>query len=199
MHPTPRPLRYFASPALDERVAALVSGEHFDMLHVERLYMFESVRRVFQRGIGRPGPLRVLDLDDLESAKMKRTAAVQPWSSPSKYLGSLEWLKWRAAERAILPQFDCALVCSEMDRDLVGTFHRPRVEVFANGADLDVQGTSRGPEDDGRTVTFLGAMDYQPNEDAVLQFVHEVMPILRQRVPDVRFVIDDQYSLAHVL
>ena len=159
--------------------------------------MVENVKRVFRSRDGAPRPFRVLDLDDVESSKMKRMAAMEPWSSSRKYVRGLEWLKLSASEQRRLPEFDCLLVCSEKDRRVVqAKWRRSRVEVFANGADVNTACSE--PRDDGRTVVFLGAMNYQPNEDAVLFFVELVLPILRQRIPDARFVIAGKSPSAKV-
>lgn len=197
LHPTPRMLRYLESEALAGRIESLLAGESFDVLHLERLGMVENVKRVFRSRNGAPRPFRVLDLDDVESSKMKRMAAMEPWSLSRKYVRGLEWLKLSASEQRHLPEFDCLLVCSEKDRRVVqAKWRRSRVEVFANGADVNTACSE--PRDDGRTVVFLGAMNYQPNEDAVLFFVELVLPILRQRIPDARFVIAGKSPSAKV-
>jgi glycosyltransferase involved in cell wall biosynthesis len=43
--------------------------------------------------------------------------------------------------------------------------------------------------DDGRTLLYIGAMDWYPNRDAVRYFVREVLPVVRRLVPGVRFVV----------
>jgi polysaccharide biosynthesis protein PslH len=189
MQLTPRALSYFRCESLADKVGSLLADESFDILHVERLYMVENVRPVFA-GRRRSGPpFRVLDVDDLESSRMKRMAGVEPWLAPLKYVHGLEWLKLRRAERQFLPQFDCALVCSEKDRLALQHVHPGLgVEVFANGAELDL-GAPAERHEDGRTIVFLGAMDYQPNEDAVLFFAQQVLPLLKRRVPQVRFMV----------
>ncbi len=199
MHPQPWAVRYFSSAELARRVGSLVDGEDIDVLHVERLSMTQNIgHTVRSRSGGRP-PYLVLDVDDLESEKMRRMAALEPWGSPRKYLHSLEWLKLYAYERLVLPRFDCALVCSEKDRRRLQQGRRsPRIEVFCNGADLDDRTTPKEQQDDGRTLVFLGALDYQPNEDAVLFFTHAVLPLVRRRVPSVRFIIAGKSPSARV-
>nr|WP_255697201.1 glycosyltransferase family 4 protein [Pseudacidovorax sp. NFM-22] len=44
------------------------------------------------------------------------------------------------------------------------------------------------PPKDGRTLLFVGALFYPPNEDALLWFARAVLPRLRRRVPDVQVV-----------
>jgi len=49
--------------------------------------------------------------------------------------------------------------------------------------------TESGNERSDRTVLFMGAMDYYPNEDAVVHFADDIWPLIRNELPDVRFVI----------
>ncbi len=46
---------------------------------------------------------------------------------------------------------------------------------------------SREPETD--TVVFTGAMDYPPNHDAALRLINEVLPLVRQVIPEVKAYI----------
>src|SRR5690606_10101027 len=49
---------------------------------------------------------------------------------------------------------------------------------------------TESPFDRGtRALVFTGAMDYKPNVDAVVSFVRDVLPAIRERFPDVRFAI----------
>jgi len=185
----PRSVRRFESCELAGRVRSLLEEQDFDIVHVERLFMAQNARQMSTEVPGKHLPVRVLDLDDLESAKMKRMAGLQSWRSLGKYLNLLEWMRLRAYERRMLPRFDWALVCSEKDRrGLPERGERPVTQVFCNGADLEA-GPPKDGQDDGRTLVFLGAMDYQPNEDAVLFFVREILPMVRRRVVNARLII----------
>lgn len=42
---------------------------------------------------------------------------------------------------------------------------------------------------DGSTITFIGKMDYEPNILAVQYFSKEIFPQIRQRYPEVKFLI----------
>src|SRR5260370_38802585 len=44
-------------------------------------------------------------------------------------------------------------------------------------------------EDDGRTVLYVGAMDWFPNRDAVDYFAEEILPRLRRKVPQLHFTV----------
>lgn len=186
----PRVLQIFDCPQLALTIGSLVAGEAFDIVHVERLFMATHSNAVRQLDTGPRRPLFVIDVDDFESEKMSRSLALESWASPGKYLRLLELAKVMASERRILPRFDCALVCSGKDRTrLLSKRLSPRVEVFGNGADVSDCVLAPDSCDDGRTLVYLGAMNYHANEDAVLHFVDAIYPTIRQRMPDVRLII----------
>jgi len=190
MHPRPWMVRYFKSKQLTDRLALLLAEGDFDILHAERLYMTDNLGAASRRQSGGRRPYRILDVDDLESGKIRGIAAVEAWRSWRKYLGWLEFLKLYTYERRVVPRFDCALVCSEKDRQRLRNLPgSPRVEVFPNGADWRESTACDQQQDDGKTLVFLGAMNYHPNEDAALFFAQSVFPKIKRRVAGARFVV----------
>lgn len=186
----PRAVRSFSSVKLAAQIASLVASERFDIVHIERLFMAKNADAVLNSRSQSDRPILVLDIDDLESEKMSRLVALDRWCSLRKYLGLLEFLKLKVYERQILQRFDCVLVCSEKDGLCLGRgYQLPRVEVFSNGADIDDCVLPTEARDDGQTLVFLGAMNYQPNEDAALYFIESILPLIRERLPGVRLIV----------
>lgn len=186
----PRITQFFNCPKLASQVESLIASEHFDIVHVERLFMVINADAAL-RGRPRSGrPLLVLDIDDLESEKIGRLAVLHSWRSMRKYFEMLEFLKLKAYERRILSQFDWVLVCSEKDRlYLVRSRRLPEIKVFSNGAEVSDCVLPSGARDDGSTLVFLGAMNYQPNEDAALYFIESILPLIRERLPSIRLIV----------
>src|SRR5262249_37897648 len=85
--------------------------------------------------------------------------------------------------------FSYSLVCS--DRELED-FHRlipgAPVRSIPNGVDLDYFRPAGAPRDPHNLV-FTGVMNYWPNVDGVTWFCREVLPLIRERVPDAAFTI----------
>ena len=52
----------------------------------------------------------------------------------------------------------------------------------------DIPGATK-PFEDRRDILFIGSFLHQPNIDAVLYFAKAVFPIIRQRLPDIRFKV----------
>lgn len=188
-NPSPRIARAFHAPDF-EREVALASRTSFDVVHVERLSMVPFARAALvQARAGDSAPLRVLDIDDIESRKTARASRLYGWGSRRRALLQLEAAKLARFERRALSHFDVTLVCSDVDRRWIQERHQPHgaLEIFRNGT--NVPGTEPAEEDDGRTITFLGAMGYGPNEDAAVHFAMDVFPLIKAQVPNARFII----------
>jgi polysaccharide biosynthesis protein PslH len=185
VQPVPRIVRAFRSEHMAQHLRRVLDEQMFDIVHIGRLSMTGNVAPARLKP-KHPRPYWILDIDDVESWKARRSASVEGWTSARKYAHLLESVKLALHERHIVRQFDCTLVCSDVDRARLRAAGG-HVEVFPNGA--DTQTTVQPCVDDGRTLLYLGAMGYAPNDDAALFFIQQVLPLVRQRVPDARVVI----------
>jgi glycosyltransferase involved in cell wall biosynthesis len=105
----------------------------------------------------------------------------------------IQWRRLRGYERRACRTADRVVAVSETDaavlRNLV-----PNLEpaIVPNGVDIDFYTAAFEPlaesERPGRKdLVFTAKMDFRPNVDAVLWFVQEVLPLIRQESPETRF------------
>jgi len=169
-----------AHPEMARLVAELTPTA--DLVHVAKLWMAPNVELVSRRR----GPKRmVLDLDDVETTVKLRALKTYP---PAKWQRRLfEWYDllrlWRYQHRAFRT-FDRVFVCSRRDRERL---RHTNVEVIPNGA--TIPGQPLPDESDGRTLLCVTTMSWRPNVDGVLFFIHNVLPLIRREVPDVRLLV----------
>ncbi len=137
---------------------------------------------------------KVVDFMDVDSAKWKQYAdSALP---PRAWLYRREHRYVRHLEQHVLKNVDAVVFVSEDEANL---FHAvctrektptgllKRVHAVGNGVDCDY---FMPAESHTRpSICFLGAMDYQPNIDAVVWFAHEVWPRLRKTYPELIFNI----------
>jgi glycosyltransferase involved in cell wall biosynthesis len=166
----------------------------FDVAHISRI---ASVPCLGAPECWRPhGPLRVLDLDELESAVRRRELeAGFHVTRRSRWLAHIELRRLQAFERRMLPRFDLVLVCSETERARVPLND---VSVVSNGIELPNEPPAAGGGD-GRTVLFVGFMDYPPNADAARFLASDILPLIRREVPEARAVLVGRTSSEAVL
>jgi glycosyltransferase involved in cell wall biosynthesis len=92
-------------------------------------------------------------------------------------------------EQEVGPQFDAVIAVSEPDK---AQFEReygwPHVYAIDTAVDEEYFRNDGTAEVPGR-VLFIGSMDWMPNQDGVLWFVHEVWPLVRAIRPEATFHI----------
>jgi glycosyltransferase involved in cell wall biosynthesis len=57
------------------------------------------------------------------------------------------------------------------------------------GVDTEFFRPSGAAASSGHGIVFTGSMDWLPNEDAIRYFMREIMPLIRQRVPDASLTV----------
>jgi len=153
-----------------------------------------------------PGSLSipsVLFQHNVESEIWRRHAATAG-NSAKKMMYRMEFRKMLRYERAAVCQFQHVIAVSENDRSLMTQWvDGDRVTVVPTGVDLaqycpdpTSSDPSSNPNSDPNPldasaplVTFVGAMDWEPNVDGVEYFCSEVWPAIKAEVPQARFRI----------
>jgi sugar transferase (PEP-CTERM/EpsH1 system associated) len=142
---------------------------------------------------GRP-TLRVLHFADVDSEKFVAYAKrAKGWK---RWLFGLEARRVRAAEARLVSSADAVGFVSDEEAALFRTVvdtRATRIVTIGNGVDVEVfdprKAWLRPAWGDGPTFVFTGAMDYQPNIDAVLWFADVVLPSLRAAHIQVQFAV----------
>ena len=162
-----------------EEANSAFRGAPFDVVHVFRISMLPFARSYLEA----PGqtPQRHLDLDDVESTTHRRLAKLYRLNGDT----TLAQVEDAAAERAdaletqVLESFDRLYVCSEDDKAHLRSRAGTQICVLPNALPLPGPLPAKRP---GRPFTFLfvGTLGYYPNEDAILYFCAEVLPLIRR-------------------
>lgn len=176
----PSSFAYFYSRKLKSRIANELSHGNFDLVFVHCSSMasyVEDANHVFKS----------LDYGDMDSQKWREYAAHRAW--PLSLGFWLEAVKLERTERLIGRKFDFVTCTTKAE---LATLRRLGIDTpsdwFPNGVDTDYFQPSTGQYDTD-LVVFVGRMDYFPNQQAVNYFCSEVLPVLRQHRPTVKFQI----------
>ncbi len=133
----------------------------------------------------------IIDFVDVDSGKWRLRSQRNRW--PLQYLFRREANKLQAHDRAVAERFEHALFVAETEATLFRhlspeTVHK--THVVPNGLDVGYFSPEAKYPDpfDGRpTVVFCGALNYWPNEDAVVWFAHKVLPALKKDAVNIDF------------
>jgi polysaccharide biosynthesis protein PslH len=108
-----------------------------------------------------------------------------------KALLSAQWRRTVRLERDAVRRFDLVLAVSDTDRRTLlqayGPLRQP-VHVVPTGVDTQYFADVAGPVRP-RHMVFTGSMDWLPNEDALLYFVRDVLPLIRREEPEATVAI----------
>jgi glycosyltransferase involved in cell wall biosynthesis len=108
-----------------------------------------------------------------------------------KMMYGLEFRKMLGYERAAVSKFQHVIAVSENDRALMTKWvDGDRVTVVPTGVDLaEYHPASHAFDASAPLITFIGAMDWEPNVDGVEYFCGEIWPAIKAEVPQARFRI----------
>lgn len=107
-----------------------------------------------------------------------------------KLIYGLEFSKMLRYERETVRKFDHVIAVSEHDKKLMSAWvEKERITVVPTGVDTAQFSPDTNPREEKSLVIFVGAMDWEPNVDAVNYFCAEIWPSVAARLPEARFRI----------
>jgi glycosyltransferase involved in cell wall biosynthesis len=131
----------------------------------------------------------VLFQHNVESEIWRRHSETE--TNPAKRLiYDVEFKRMLAYEQAAVKRFHHVVAVSEHDRRLMSAWVDPsRVAVIPTGVDLRQYQPDCSDRRVAPLVMFVGAMDWEPNIDAVEFFCKEVWPSVLTQTPEAKFRI----------
>jgi sugar transferase (PEP-CTERM/EpsH1 system associated) len=179
--PQPLTLSFFESAELHGRVAELARTESFDLVVAYCSAMAPYVEPF-------AGVPAVLDMVDVDSAKWAQYSRFAPLAKRPVY--ALEARRLQAYEASLPGRFERIVLATGNETRLLKSFAPDaRAATIPNGVDLDFFQPLNLPKATRPALVFTGQMDYFANVDGVSHFARAVMPRLRQRFPDLEFLI----------
>ena len=169
------------APQFRATVKELIGRNQFDLLLCDFLHTaFPLLTCTF-----RP---RVIFQHNVEFVLRKRKWEIETKPLRKRVFAS-EFRRTHAIEARVCRSFDHVLAVSEQDKQVMEReFAIDHVSTVPTGVDTDFFRPMNVPVKSGRIV-FVGAMDWDPNEDAALWFVREIFPRIQQVVPHASFCI----------
>lgn len=189
--PAPLQVLYFRSAAMKDKLQHLLAAEHYDAVHVQHLRMAPYLAT-------QKSTPRILDLPDAFSLYWERRSKVHR-SLPVRIFETIEQKRVLKYEK-VLTEYNMALACSTEDLDYLRRHHPDgNLHLLPNGVDLSTFQAGNHDYSHASTLLFTGNMDYAPNVDAVIHFTHHILPAIRAKHPQVKFVIAGQRPVKKVL
>jgi sugar transferase (PEP-CTERM/EpsH1 system associated) len=179
--PLPYTVSKFCKPKVARRILQLVAEDKPDVIVCDFVIAAQSIPWDI------PIP-KILFTHNVEAAI---------WRHHYKFARNPFWklLSWREYqamdhfERHCLNQADHVLTVSDHDRDIFARMiDASRITVIPTGVDLEYFRPSPSREK-LNTIVFSGAMDWMPNEDAMVYFIKRILPRIRKQIPSASLCV----------
>lgn len=177
---TPSSMGYFYSPELQAKVRELLASRTWDLIFVH----CSSVAQYVEHVTDVP---KILDFGDMDSQKWLEYANYKPFPLSLGY--RLEGSKLQTEEKRLAGRFDLCTATTRAEWETLNSYGSGAdTDWFPNGVDADY--FSPGNESyDADTISFIGRMDYYPNQECMSRFCEQVWPILKVRRPAMKLLI----------
>ena len=141
-------------------------------------------------------PIHIIDLVDVDSAKWAQYAKHSKF--PMNLIYAAEAKRLRAIEAGEHDHFDAIGVVSEAEANIYRNevCQHPGLTVLRHA--VDTQFHQPMADANSKTIVFIGVRNYKPNVEGIIWFVRNVMPLLREQVPDVKLQIIGRHPSPHV-
>jgi sugar transferase (PEP-CTERM/EpsH1 system associated) len=177
---TPSSMGYFYSAELAAKVRELLATQVFDLIFVHCSSVAQYVEHVTHIP-------KILDFGDMDSQKWLEYAQRKPFPLSLGY--RLEGTKMLWAEKRLARRFDLCTATTRAEWEtLQGYGTGAATDWFPNGVDA----AFFDPVDagyDADTISFIGRMDYYPNQECMARFCAEVWPQLKAQRPAMKLLV----------
>ena len=168
----PSSMGFFYSPQLKRRIEALTAAEHFNLIFVHCSSVAQYVADVH-------GVPKILDFGDMDSQKWLEYVRFKPFPLSLGYW--LEGNKMLREEKRLARLFDLCTATTRAEWETLDGYKTGVAsDWFPNGVD-HAYFAPDGGDYDPDTICFVGRMDYYPNQECMLDFCSNVLPLIQSR------------------
>ena len=169
---------FFYSRTLQKEVDKMLSDNQYDLIYCSRAMMPYVI------DVNLP---KILEVED-----PVLYSSYQWYLREKRPLTKLwYWLRYHHYKLFEVPhykKFNACILVSKVHEELFKTYLPPQSYVIPYGIDLEFFKDTSIPEDT-HTIIFTGSMKYSYNADAVCYFHNAIYPLIKLKMPDVKFFI----------
>lgn len=176
----PSSMGFFYSAQLAGLIRRLLRERSFDLVFVHCSSVAQYVAHVKQIP-------KILDFGDMDSQKWFQYARYKPF--PVRFPYWLEGRKLQAEERRLHARFDLCTATTRAEWEVLNSHGLSApTDWFPNGVDAEFFMPGPLPYDPD-SICFVGRMDYYPNQQCMIEFCSQTLPLLRQQRPGLKLII----------
>lgn len=192
LSPLPYSVAQFRSTELRERAARALAAGRDALVVVDFVHAAVNLPRDVPN-------VRVLFQHNVEAMIWERQAKAQTHPLLRRYF-RLQADRMRRFEAETCARFDCVIAVSEADAQYMREHYQlDNVAAIPTSVDTDYFAFEPLRADSPPSIVFVGSMDWSPNEDGVLWFASQVLPLVRAVRPDVTLNIVGRSPSARIM
>jgi len=139
--------------------------------------------------IGSPDIPIIVDLVDDETISKYQEARLE-----RKFIQKVRLFKWwyefKRFRDIYVPRFKELVVTSHVDADSIRKIcPKSNIHMVPNGVDIDYFNPSKDTKEIFPVLCFSGVMAYEPNDDAMLYFIHKIYPLIKEKCHNIKLMI----------
>ena len=174
---TPFQVAYFYQKKIHKKVRHLIVNYKPDHIYCQLVRVSEYVKD--------EAVPKTLDYMDVFSKGIERRIPQQPFYL--RFLFQMEYKRLKHYESEMLHYFDRTTVISIEEKAYLNEPTENNIEIIPNGIDKEYFHTINAEKK--YDLLFTGNMNYEPNVDAAIYLVNEILPLLIHDFPDIRIMI----------
>jgi glycosyltransferase involved in cell wall biosynthesis len=170
---------------MKRRLQEVVSSQSFDIIHIEQSHMAPYIEFIANAS----NAARLITLYDVGATQYERILKIES-NLQQRFWTWLDWLFLRRWEPIYLARhFDQCIVVSPVDRALLHQAN-PALDLAVVPNGVAAAQCSLLPEaPDSKDILLIGKMGYAPNVDGAIFFCKEILPLVKQQIPNARLLI----------
>jgi sugar transferase (PEP-CTERM/EpsH1 system associated) len=178
----PYAIKKYTTHAMSSEIAELERKQAFDLLVCDFLAPAANVPRSLTTPV-------VLFQHNVEAMIWKRHYEVQTNPIKKAYLYT-QWRKMWQFEKQMCRRFDSVIAVSADDREqMKNEYGATAVFDVPTGVDTEFFRPTGSEIPLPHNIVFTGSMDWLPNEDGIRYFMREIMPLIKNQVPDATLTV----------
>jgi glycosyltransferase involved in cell wall biosynthesis len=176
-------VKYVKSAAMKTAITDMINTRHIDLIHFDDQYITANFEFDNKSNIK-----KTVTYHDIDSTKYLRIYKIET-NIRKKMMLLLDLFLLKKWEQALVKKADLSIVMSHIDaKTLKSRAIGANITVIPNGVDTEIFLFDHG-DNMSNTISFFGNMDYFPNQDAVFYFYQQILPIIRHKKPEVKFIV----------
>lgn len=168
---------YFYNKKIHKEIRTLIEKHKPDMLFGQLLRVAEYIRH--------EKTPKTIDYQDVFSMGMKRRRDIAPFYM--KPIFNMEYNRLRSYEHDIFDDFDIKTIISIPDRNDIDHPKKEEILIVPNGVDHEYYTPQN--QEKKYDIVFTGNMGYAPNVNAVEYLANQILPLVWEKLPDVKMYI----------